>query len=69
MDWLTGIGTLTAMELIGRKMWQGWLVGLANQVFWLSLIYQRELWGLLPLTLILIWRYVVALRKWRREAT
>ena len=68
MDWLTGIGTLAAMELIGRKDWRGWAVGLGSQTFWLYLIYDRKLWGLLPLTLCLIWRYTVALRKWRKEA-
>lgn len=67
MDWITGIGTLCAMELIGRKRWEGWAVGLGNQTFWLCLIYDRKLWGLLPLTFALIWRYTVALRKWRRE--
>lgn len=68
MDWITSIGTLIAMELIGRKRWEGWAVGLGNQTFWLWLIYTRELWGLLPLTVCLIWRYSVALKKWRREA-
>jgi hypothetical protein len=65
MDWITGALTLLAMELIARKHWQGWLVGLANQVFWLWLIFEREIYGLLPLTALLTWRYAVALRKWR----
>lgn len=65
MDWLTGIMTVIAMELVARKMWQGWAVGLCNQVFWLGLIFERELWGLLPLTAVLTWRYVAALRRWR----
>jgi hypothetical protein len=40
MDWLTGAMTVLAMELIGRKYWQGWLVGLVNQFFWLYLIIE-----------------------------
>lgn len=67
IDWVTGLGTLVAMELIARKYWQGWAVGLVNQGLWLWLIYASELYGLLPVTLVLIWRYAVALRKWRRE--
>lgn len=67
MDWLTGIITIIAMELVARKRWQGWAVGLVNQVFWLTLIIHRELWGLLPLTVILSWRYTAALVRWRRE--
>lgn len=65
MDWITGAFTLLSMELIARKMWQGWAVGLANQGLWLALIFQRELFGLLPLTILLTWRYLVALRKWK----
>ena len=65
LDWVTGAMTLLAMELIARKMWQGWAVGLFNQGLWLALIFYRELYGLLPLTVILTWRYLVALRSWR----
>lgn len=67
MDWLTGAITLLAMELIARRRWEGWAVGLCNQVLWGLLIYQRELYGLIPLTLLLTWRYAVALRNWRKN--
>lgn len=66
MDWITGGLTVLAMELVARKMWHGWLVGLLNQVFWVYLVVSRELWGLLPLTAILTWRYAAALVRWRR---
>lgn len=66
MDWITGILTLIAMEMLGRKMWQGWAVGLFNQLFWITLIIQKELWGLLPLTAVLIWRYTNHLIVWRK---
>ena len=65
MDWITGAMTLLAMELIARKHWQGWVVGLVNQGFWLILIYTKQMWGLLPLTILLTWRYAVAVQKWR----
>lgn len=64
MDWLTGIMTVLAMELIGRKMWQGWLVGFVNQFFWAYLIYSRALYGLIPLTALLTWRYATHMRTW-----
>lgn len=68
MDWVVGLMTLTAMELIARKKWQGWAVGLANQVLWFYLIvYQQQLWGLAMLSAVLTWRYSVALMKWRRD--
>jgi hypothetical protein len=68
LDWVTGALTVLGMELVGRKYWQGWAVGLANQALWAWLIWTRELWGLAPLTAILTWRYAAALIRWRREA-
>jgi hypothetical protein len=57
--------TLLSMELIARKRWQGWAVGLANQALWLLLSVQNGLYGLLPLTVLLTWRYYAALRAWK----
>lgn len=65
MDWITGLGTILMIELIGRHYWQGWVVGLINQIFWVWLIVDHALWGLLPLTLVLIWRYTAHLIRWR----
>ena len=69
MDWIVGGMTLLAMELIARKKWYGWAVGLVNQALWFYLIvYQQQLWGLAMLSVALTWRYTVALVRWRREA-
>lgn len=63
MDWLLSLNTILAME------WYGWAVGLVNQGFWFYVIvYQQQLYGLAVLTLVLTWRYSVALMKWRRDA-
>lgn len=67
MDWITGLLTIWAMELVARKNWRGWLVGIFNQSLWLWLIFERKLWGLFPLTVVLSWRYAAALLRWRRE--
>jgi len=69
MDWLISCLTITGMELIARKHWQGWAVGLANQGLWAYfMVYQKQAYGLIPISVVLTWRYSVALRKWRREA-
>lgn len=67
-DLIAGLLTLATLELIARPRWKvaGCTVGLVSQVFWLALIVQRGLWGLLPLTLVMTWRYAVWLgRAWR----
>lgn len=68
MDWITGALTVVAMELVARRRWEGWALALATQGFWLWLVWSNSLWGLLPLTVILSWRYSVALVRWRGQA-
>ena len=68
MDWLISLITITSMELIARRHWQGWGLGLVNQAFWgYYMIYDKQAYGLLPITVILTWRYSVALMRWKRE--
>lgn len=68
MDWLVGALTLVSMELVARRRWEGWAVGLANQALWAYLVVWRaRLWGLAPLSVLLTWRYAAALARWRRE--
>lgn len=63
-DWGASILTVTGMELVARHRLAGWWVLLANQALWIALILDRHLWGLAPLTVVLIWRYASALRRW-----
>jgi hypothetical protein len=66
MDWITGIITVASMELIARRRWEGWAVGLVNQVFWVWLSIERGLYGLLVLTAVLTVQYIRGLLRWRR---
>ena len=67
MDWLTAGLTLLSMELIARRRWEGWLIGLLNQGCWTYLIITQQLWGMTPLVVILTWRFTVAMRQWAKE--
>ena len=68
MDWVISVITITSMELIARRHWYGWGLGLVNQFLWAYLlIYEKRLYGLCVIPLVLIWRYSVALMRWRRE--
>lgn len=67
VPWATSAGTLLGMWLIGQKRSIGWVVGLANQVLWVTFSVMFEAWGLLPLTLALIVIYVKNLAQWRRD--
>lgn len=67
LPWATSAFTLLAMWLIGQKRSVGWVVGLANQVLWVSFAVAFQAWGLLPLTVALIVIYTRALLRWRAD--
>ncbi len=64
---VTAVLTLLGMWLAGSKRWEGWAVGLLNQVLWLWFIVLFEAWGLLILTVALTVIYTRNLIAWRRE--
>jgi hypothetical protein len=41
---LTAVG-VTGLYFAGRKMWQGWIVGLSAQVLWVSYAIATKQWG------------------------
>lgn len=67
VPWATSVVTLWAMWLLAKKRWQGWVVGLANQVLWIATAVLFRTWGLLPLTFALIIVYTRGLIAWRAE--
>ena len=67
LPWATSAFTLLAMWLIGQKRSAGWLVGLVNQVLWVTFAVVYQAWGLLPLTAALVVIYTRALFRWRRD--
>lgn len=62
----TSAGTLTTMWLLGRKDYRGWIAGLLSQVVWLTFIFAFGAWGLLPLSIALVFMYSWNLYKWRK---
>ena len=67
LPWATSAGTLLGMWLVGQKRSVGWVVGLVNQALWVTFAIMFEAWGLLPLTVALIFIYTKALLAWRRD--
>ncbi len=66
-DWIVGVTTIAASELMVRKKWYAWLANLANQGIWLTYIYLNKEWGLLPLNFFLTFQAVRGLRLWLRD--
>ncbi len=59
LPWIMSAITLYMTFLQGRKRWGAWVVGLINQLLWLTFIITTQTWGLMPLNIglwILYWR-------------
>lgn len=67
LPWATSAGTLLGMWLLAQKKSAGWIVGLVNQVLWVTFAIVYAAWGLLPLTVALIFVYTKGLIKWQAE--
>lgn len=59
--------TIWGMWLAGSKNWRGWAVGLGNQALWLAFIIVFGAWGLLPLSVALVFIYSRNLLRWKRD--
>lgn len=66
LDTLTSVGTLFGMTMLAKDSAWGWVVLLAAQGLWLSLIIDLRSWGLLPLNvyLTLVYAHAVLTKTW-----
>jgi hypothetical protein len=64
IPWVLMVWTVLTLELIGRMRRIGFISGLASQGLWLVFDWQVGAFGLMPLALILGWRYIAAYRRW-----
>lgn len=62
------IGTLCSMWQMGNKHVTGPIFGLLSQVAWFGMIWTNQLWGIVPITVAMVFIHARNLRKWLREA-
>ena len=63
---LAAIGVF-GLWLTGRKLWQGFAVGVAVQFLWIAYAIVTEQWGFIGSALAFGWMNAWNLRKWLRE--
>lgn len=68
MPYLLSAVTIYMFWLAGNKKSYTWLVGLGNQVLWLTWIIVSHTWGLLPLTAALTVMYIQNHLKWKKQS-
>ncbi len=65
LDYISCILTVLSNVLIGRKIWQGWMVAGANSVVVCVIALRTAQFGFIPANLFCLALYSYNLRSWR----
>ena len=65
--WIMSGFTIIIMWFAGNKNKKTWVLGLINQILWFYLIFDKHLYGLLPMTTALVFIYLRNMRKWNKD--
>jgi hypothetical protein len=65
LDYLSCILTILSTALIGRRMWQGWIVAGVNSVILCIIGLKTTQFGLIPANLFCLGMYAFNVSKWR----
>jgi hypothetical protein len=66
LDYLSCVLTITSTILVGRRCWEGWLVGLVNSAVICVIGIKTAQFGFIPANLFCIAISANNLRNWRR---
>lgn len=67
LDYISCVLTVLSTVLVGKKLWQGWVVAAANSVIICVIGLRTAQLGFLPANLFCIALYAYNLRTWRRR--
>ena len=65
--WIMSGFTIVVMWLAGNKDKKTWTLGLINQILWFYLIYDKHLYGLLPMTTTIVFIYIRNMWLWNKN--
>jgi hypothetical protein len=68
LDYLSCLLTIASTVLVGRRMWQGWVVAAVNSVIISVIGLRTGQWGLVPANVFCLAIYAYNLRTWRAPA-
>lgn len=66
VDWITAVLTITYMQLMAMKKGAAWPLGIVTQFVWIYMSLQREMYGLVALSCILIVQCVYGWWNWKK---
>ena len=68
LDYVSCLLTIASTLLVGRRMWQGWVVAGANSVIICLIGLRTAQWGFVPANIFCLGLYAYNLRNWRASA-
>jgi len=68
LDYLSCVLTIFSTVMVGRRLWQGWIVAGANSVIITAIGIHTGQWGFVPANLFCIGIYVYNVLNWRGES-
>ena len=66
LDYLSCVLTILSTVLVGRKLWQGWMVAGANSVIICIIGIRTAQFGFVPANLFCLALYAYNFRTWRK---
>jgi nicotinamide riboside transporter PnuC len=67
LDYLSCILTVLSTILIGRRLWEGWVLAAVNSVIICVIAARTAQTGFIPANLFCIVLYGINLRSWRKQ--
>jgi hypothetical protein len=65
LDYLSCLLTIVSTVLVGRRLWQGWVVAAINSVIICAIGLRTGQWGFVPANVFCLAIYAYNLRSWR----
>jgi len=65
LSYLSCLLTIVSTVLVGRRLWQGWVVAGVNGVIISAIGWKTGQWGFVPANLFCLAIYAYNLRNWR----
>lgn len=65
LSYLSCLLTIASTVLVGRRLWQGWVVAGVNSVIITAIGWQTGQWGFVPANLFCLAIYAYNLKTWR----
>jgi hypothetical protein len=68
LDYFSCLLTVLSTVMVGRRMWQGWLVAGANSVIITAIGIHTGQWGFVPANVFCIGIYLLNIQSWRQQS-